>query len=111
MKIIPRYCLLILFYVLIILFLEKILKIQEMSYSYLAERLTRSQLKEMYDLQDKTKLINYGVFPLFILLKTLIITSIIYIGAFFYSKNEITFKNILSKVISAEFIFPFSTNF
>lgn len=105
MKIIPRYCLIILLYVLIILFLEKILKIQEMSYSNLAERLTRTQLKEMFDLQDKTKLINYVIFPLFILLKTLIIASIIYIGSFFYSKNEIAFKNIWSIVISAEFIF------
>ena len=104
MKNIPRYFLLIFLYDLIILFLEKILKIKEMSYSYLTERLTRSQLKEMSNLHDKTKLINYGIFPLFILFKTLIIASIIYIGAFFYSKSGVTLKNIWNSVINAEFI-------
>jgi hypothetical protein len=38
-------------------------------------------------------------------LKTIIITSVIYIGVFFFNKVEVTFKVIWDSIIKAEFIF------
>jgi hypothetical protein len=38
-------------------------------------------------------------------IKTTIISSVLYTGAFFYSKSKVTFKQLLNAVIKAEFVF------
>ena len=71
----------------------------------LANQLSAKQIEEFLNFQDKWQWVSYGLIPLFILIKTTIIASILYVGAFFYSKTKLTFKPLFHAVIKAEFVF------
>jgi|688.fasta_scaffold326920_3 hypothetical protein len=81
------------------------LQFDKLLYNTLAENLTSDQIENFFNLQKKWQWVSYLFVPIFILLKTSIIASVVYIGTFFFNKNDITFKNILNCVIQAEFIF------
>lgn len=81
------------------------LQIDKLVYNSLAENLTSSQINNLISLQKKWQWIGYLFVPIFILLKTLVVSSFLYIGVFFFSRKEIVFKSILSNVLKAEFIF------
>ncbi|NJM79384.1 MAG: hypothetical protein HC854_06830, partial [Flavobacterium sp.] len=74
-------------------------------YSSYAEKLTKGQIDNYLDLQDKWEWVSYSILPIYILLKTTIIVSVLYTGTFFYSKVKITFKQLWDAVIKAEFVF------
>lgn len=74
-------------------------------YNSLSEQLTENQVKKILNLQEKWKWIGYVFVPVFILLKTIIISSVIYIGVFFFSKHDVAFKRIWNSVIKVEFVF------
>ena len=73
--------------------------------NYLAELLTATQIENYFKLQQKWKFLGYLFIPLFILIKTTLVTSVLYVGVFFFSKIEVAFYKIWSIVVSAEFIF------
>jgi hypothetical protein len=83
---------------------KRFLKFDELFYNSLAEQLTTKQLQTIFDFQKKWEWVSYALIPILLLFKTSIISSILYIGAFFSSK-ETTFKTLFSIVLSAEFIF------
>lgn len=85
--------------------IKYILNFEELIYISLAESLSSNQINEILNLQDKWKWVGYIFIPIYIFLKTTIITSVVYIGTFFFSKTETTFKSIWNCVIKAEFIF------
>ena len=100
-----RYLLFVIIFILINEITKQLLNFNKLLSFSLTEQLTSSQIEEYFKFQNKWKFISFIFIPIFVLLKTFFITTILYIGAFFYSKNEIAFKNIWSIVISAEFIF------
>jgi hypothetical protein len=71
----------------------------------LAEKLTTEQIKNYFDYQDKWKWVSYIFTPIYILLKTSIIASVLYIGTFFFSRAKVTFKQLWGIVVTAEFLF------
>lgn len=71
----------------------------------LIEHLTSKQIEKYFDFQKKWQWVSYVIIPLFLLIKTTLIASVLYIGTFFYSKVKVTFKQLLNAVIKAEFIF------
>lgn len=81
------------------------LNFDKLIFNSLSESLSSNQIRKYIDLQDKWQWVGYIFVPIYILLKTTIISSVLYIGTFFFSKNEIIFKNIWNCVIKAEFIF------
>lgn len=97
--------LLTLLVLLIGVFGDYILKIEEIWKIKLTENHSTLQIENILRLQEKWQWIGYALVPIYILLKTSITTSILYIGLFFFSKKNITFKNIWNSVLNAEFIF------
>ena len=81
------------------------LSIDKLLQNSLAEQLTAAQIDNYFKLQEKWKFVGYVFIPLFILIKTALVASVLYIGVFFFSKTEVTFNKIWSVVLTAEFIF------
>jgi hypothetical protein len=100
-----KYLLVCFLFILISELLKSTINYKELIYNSLAEKLSSNQIKEILHLQDKWQWVGYIFVPIYILLKTTIISSILYIGIFFFSKKDIDFKNIWNCVIKAEFIF------
>jgi hypothetical protein len=67
--------------------------------------LSDHQIKRYVYFQNKWQWVSYAVIPLFLLIKATIIASILYVGAFFYSKAKVTFKSLFHAVVKAEFVF------
>ena len=91
-------------YILVTVVLKVLLDVDRLVYNSLSEQLTTIQIQRYLNLHDNYKWLEYIVYFVYTLLKTSIITSVLYIGIFF-SKSVITFKSIFNKVIQAEFIF------
>ncbi|NJM80540.1 MAG: hypothetical protein HC854_14675 [Flavobacterium sp.] len=86
-------------------FTKSVLHFDQLFYNSLAENLTTKQIENILTLQEKWKWVGYIFVPVYVLLKTLIIASILYVGVFFFSKKEITFKALWNLAIKADFIF------
>lgn len=63
------------------------------------------QIDNYLKFQEKWQWVSYIIIPIFLFIKSIIISSILYIGTFFYGKAKITFKQLLVEVIKAEFAF------
>lgn len=84
---------------------NSLLKFELLFINSLSETLTQNQIEEYLSIQKKWKWLSYTIMPIILLIKTSLITSLIYIGTFFYSKNKVTFKQLFNAVIKAEFVF------
>ncbi|WP_445715408.1 hypothetical protein [Flavobacterium sp.] len=82
-----------------------ILTINDLIYQSYSVKLTALQIKEIFALQEKWNWLSYTIIPILLLIKTTLISSILYIGTFFYSKVKVTFKQLFNAVVKAEFIF------
>lgn len=94
--------------ILTILFTEitkSVLNLDKLIYSSLSEQLTRQQIEDFLNLQKKWVWLGYLFAPIVLLIKTILITSVINIGTFFFSKKEVSYKILWDMVIKAEFIF------
>jgi hypothetical protein len=86
-------------------FLKYILKFEVLIYNSLSEHLTSRQIENFFEMQNQWKWVGYVFTPVFILLKTILVASVLYIGTFFYSKVKVTFKQLWDVVLKAEFLF------
>ncbi|WP_310555268.1 hypothetical protein [Flavobacterium sp.] len=100
-----KYLVLTLALILVTEITKKVLNFDKLLYTSLAEKLTSSQIESFFDLQDKWKWISYSFFPVYVLIKTILIASSVYIGVFFFSKKEISFQSVWDIILKAEFIF------
>jgi hypothetical protein len=76
-------------------------------YNSLSEQLTTKQIKDYLEFQDKWQWISYFMVPIFVIIKTVLITSVLYIGVFIFNKSTATFKELWGIVLNSEFIFLF----
>lgn len=98
----------ILFSILLILISEitKIaLDIDKLLYNTIAEKLTTQQLNHFFEFQNKWKWISYVFFPIYIVIKTSIIATVLYVGTYFFIQKEVGYNSLWNIVIKAEFIF------
>lgn len=98
----------ILFSILLILISEitKIaLDIDKLLYNTIAEKFTTQQLNHFFEFQNKWKWISYIFFPIYIVIKTSIIATVLYVGTYFFIQKEVGYKSLWNIVIKAEFIF------
>ena len=72
---------------------------------FLSEKLSLKQIEDFLTFQKKWQWVSYLTIPILLLIKTTLISSVLYAGAFFYSKASITFKQLFDAVIKAEFVF------
>lgn len=100
-----KYLIISIILILITEITNKVLNIKGLIYNSLAEQLTSQQIESVFEFQEKWQWVNYIIIPIVILIKTSIIASILYIGSFFFSKIEVKFKQLLTIVLKAEFIF------
>lgn len=73
-------------------------------YNSLSEQLTAEQVSTYLDLQKKWQWLGYAFVPVFLAVKTVLIATVLYIGAFFFGK-EIRFKQLWHIAVRAEFVF------
>ena len=85
--------------------LKLVLGFDKLLQNSLSEQLTATQIENYLQIQHKWKWVGFGFVPIYLFLKTIIISLIIYVGAFFHSKNEVKFKSIWNVIITCEFIF------
>ncbi len=84
---------------------KKILNIDKLILDSLSDKLTQNQISNLYETQTNWKYLSYIFVPVILILKTTIISFILYIGIFFYSKKKISILQLWIIVINAEFIF------
>lgn len=84
---------------------NRVLDFKELLYNSLSEQLTQKQLQHFFELQDKWQWVGYIFVPMFLLIKTSLIASVLYIGTCFFSKVPVSFKQLWSIVVNAEFLF------
>jgi hypothetical protein len=101
-----RKLLILTFSFVVISFLnQEILNVEELIIFHFSQRITKSQLINFLEIQKKWQWLSYAIIPLLLLIKTTLISSILYIGTFFYSKAKVTFKQLWEISIKAEFVF------
>jgi hypothetical protein len=93
------------FLILLVEITNTILNFKGLFYNSLSEQLTKKQIHHFFELQDKWVWIGYTIVPILLLIKTSLIASVLYIGTFFFSKVTVSFKQLWTIVISAEFVF------
>lgn len=99
------FFLLVFFYVCFGLLLSNILQTNELLLDNLSQKLSSEQIIKVLEFKDKWEWITYILAPLLLLIKTTLVTSVLYIGAFFFSKAKVTFKQLFNAVVKAEFVF------
>jgi positive regulator of sigma E activity len=85
--------------------LQSILNVDKLIFSTLGENLSNAELENLMDFQNKWEWVSYSIIPLFLLIKSLLITTALYIGTFFYGKIKVTFLQIWDAVLKSEFVF------
>lgn len=83
---------------------KRAIHFDDLVYNSLSEQLTSQQVENFLGFQKKWQWAGYVFTPVFLLIKTIIIATILYIGLFF-SNKDLKFKNLWNIVLKAEFIF------
>ena len=82
-----------------------ILDIDTLLYNTMAENLSPLQLNQYFEFQNKWKWVSYFFIPIYILIKTSIVATVLYIGTYFFNQKEIEYKSLWNIAIKTEFIF------
>ncbi|QSB27746.1 hypothetical protein [Flavobacterium sp. CLA17] len=83
---------------------KRTIHFDDLLYNSLSERLTSKQIENFIGFQKKWQWIGYVAIPVILLIKTILIATILYIGLFF-SDRDLKFSGLWNIVIKAEFIF------
>jgi len=81
-----------------------ILDIKGLLRHFLSDFLTINQINDYFNFQDKWHWLTYFYIPIIILIKTSIISIVLYIGLFL-SNKDVKYKHTWNIVLKAEFIF------
>lgn len=100
----PKYTLLSVTFAIITEITNSLLNFKDLLRHYLSDSLTIQQLNNYFEFQDKWHWLTYLLIPLLLLLKTSIITVVLYIGLFI-SNKDLKYKKIWNAVLNAEFVF------
>jgi hypothetical protein len=84
---------------------KNLLNFKELLHNSLAEELTSTQIQNYFELQNKWQWVGYIFVIAFMFIKTSLIATILYIGSFLLSRNEIKFNELWLIVIKAEYVF------
>lgn len=82
-----------------------LLNIRQLTYNSYVEKLTNEQINQIFDIQDKWRIVGYFFVFILLLIKTLLITGVLQMGSFFYDENSIPFKQMWDIVLKTEYVF------
>jgi hypothetical protein len=100
-----NFVILIVFYLLNTLLNKFLLNYDKLVHQSLSATLTEDQIMQFFDFQDKWQWVSYAFVPLFLLIKTALVATCLYMGVFFFSKAQFTFKQLWSIAVKAEYVF------
>jgi hypothetical protein len=83
---------------------KKTIHFDTLVYNSLSEQLTSQQVKKFLGFQKKWQWFGYLFISVFLLIKTIIIATILYIGLFFFNK-DIKLNHLWDIALKGEFIF------
>jgi hypothetical protein len=84
---------------------NSVLDFKGLLYNSLSDQLTRTQIATMFEFQDQWHWLSWVFVPVFLVVKTSIIASVLYIGVFFFSKKQLSFGQLFGHVVTAELVF------
>ncbi|WP_433779342.1 hypothetical protein [Flavobacterium anhuiense] len=99
-----KYALLSLSFTIITEITNYLLNLNGLLRYFLSDYLTTKEINSYFEFQNKWHWLTYFFIPIVILLKTSIITLILYVGLFL-SSRDLKYKDIWRIVLDAEFIF------
>lgn len=99
-----RYTLLSTSFIIITEITNKIINLKDLLRHFLVDFLSIDQINNYFELQDRWHWLTYLYIPLLILIKTSVISLILYVGLFLSSK-ETKYNQLWNATIKAEFIF------
>lgn len=99
-----RYILLSISFTIITEITNKIINLKNLLHHFLSNFLTTDQVNNYFEFQNQWHWLTYLYVPLIILIKTLIIATVLFIGTFLLSR-EAKYSSIWNIVLKAEFIF------
>jgi hypothetical protein len=102
---VKNFALISLILIVISITTKAILNLDNLVADTLSTTVTSEQLNEYVHFQKKWQWISYTVIPIILLTKTTLITSVLFVGSFFFNKSTVTFKQLFNVAIKAEFIF------
>ncbi len=82
-----------------------LLNVEELYYQSLTVNLTTQQIERIFEVQKKIEWLYYIIVPIVTLIRTMIISSIIYIGIMLFNYGKIRFNLVWNNILKAEFIF------
>ncbi|MEZ0183146.1 hypothetical protein AB9T89_12945 [Flavobacterium oncorhynchi] len=82
-----------------------LLNVEQLYYQSLTVNLTTQQVERIFEVQKKTQLLYYVIVPIISLIKTIIVSVVIYIGIMLFDNRKINFNLVWHFVLKAEFIF------
>lgn len=96
---------LLFFNVFLVVLIKILLDYDKIIYLSLSEKFSINVAQEVLTLQKKWEWVSYVLIPFVTIIKITLISSVLYIGTFFYSKIKVTFKQLFDAVVKAEFLF------
>ncbi|MFH6999398.1 hypothetical protein ACHRVZ_15825 [Flavobacterium sp. FlaQc-57] len=82
-----------------------LLNIEELYYNSLTINLSAHQVERIFEVQKKIQWLYYIIVPIVILLKTIIISCIVYIGIILSENKKWSFSLLWNYTLKAEFVF------
>ena len=105
MKISYYYYLVVFFSLILTVITKYLFNLDELIYSSLSEKLSKEQIENYLELQDKWKWIGYLILPVIILLRCALVSICLSLGYFFYDiTNKIKFKQFFRIAVIGEFV-------
>jgi len=105
MKTSHYYFLVVFFSFILTITIKYLLNLDELTYSSLSEKLTKEQIENYLELQDKWIWIGYLILPIIILLRSAFVSLCLNLGYLFYDiTNEIKFKQFFRIAVIGEFV-------
>ena len=101
------FSLLVLTNIMFGLIFKKLLNLDKLLYVSLSQQFSTEQAEQIFDIQDKWKYLGNFLLFIFFLIKTLVVSSVIYIGVFFFYKKQFKFESLWNIILKAELIFLF----
>ena len=84
---------------------QHLLNYDKLVHQSLSATLTEDQIMQFFSFQKKWQWVSYAFIPLFLLIKTVLVATCLYMGAFFFSKAQFTFKQLWHIAVKAEYVF------
>lgn len=92
-------------HIFFILLSQALLDLDAKIYSSLTDKMNSQQIVDFFSFQDKWKWLTYVIVPVIFFLKTTLIASVLFMGAYFFSNENIMFNQFWNCVVKAEYLF------